>query len=273
MSIAVVMIDLLLSPNSATSTQTSFGLGSLPLGIYLLCYCAPGTSGTAPISCSSPQDLDTQAGQLRVRGVDRGQLFECAENTVCAFTVTGFDLSSTDMVMAVPLSGQCGVTDGNFAVGAFNPNSRSRASVNVGSSSGREFGYDSITAPERYKICYCVFAECVNASHFTEEVGTLVVKGIQRSRFAKTCVLGERCNVAFNGSGFEISTDSLKLIPSGIPCGGVVLRMAGDGSNNTQPFLGLYDVGTIIYNGRNYYKQRGGSWGHSESDISGVSEY
>lgn len=248
-----------LSPNSATSTQASFGLGSLPVGTYLLCYCAPGTSSTAPISCSSPEDLDTQAGQLRVRGVDSGQLFECAENTPCAFTVTGFDLSTTDMVMAVPLSGQCGVTDGNFAVGAFNPNSRSRASVNVGSSTGREFGYDSITAPERYKICYCVFAQCVNASHFTEEVGTLVVKGIQRSRFALTCVLGERCNVAFNGSGFEISTDSLKLIPSGIPCGGVVLRMAGDGSNNTQPFLGFYDVGTMIYNGRNYYKQRGGS--------------
>lgn len=248
-----------LSPNSATSTQASFGLGSLPLGTYLLCYCAPGTSGTAPISCTSSQDLDMQAGQLRVRGVDGGQLFECAENTPCAFTVTGFDLSTTDMVMAVPLSGQCGVTDGNFAVGAFNPNSRSRASVNVGSGTSREFGYDSITAPERYKICYCVFAECVNASHFTEEVGTLVVKGIQRSRFALSCLLGERCNVAFNGSGFEISTDSLKLIPSGIPCGGVVLRMAGDGSNSTQPFLGFYDVGTMIYNGRNYYKQRGGS--------------
>ena len=29
------------------------------------------------------QDLDTQAGQLRVRGVDSGQLFECAENTPC----------------------------------------------------------------------------------------------------------------------------------------------------------------------------------------------
>jgi len=29
------------------------------------------------------QDLDMQAGQLRVRGVDGGQLFECAENTPC----------------------------------------------------------------------------------------------------------------------------------------------------------------------------------------------
>ena len=36
---------------------------------------------------------------------------------------------------------------------------------------------------------------------------------------------------------------------------------------------GFYDVGTMIYNGRNYYKQRGGSWGHSDSDISGVSAY
>eukprot|EP00438_Fugacium_kawagutii_P006355 Skav208401 [mRNA] locus=scaffold1179:161621:173399:- [translate_table: standard] len=209
----------LLSPHAATATQTSFGrgpqgivrknaelvvpppsfrepvasllqaLGSLPVGTYLLCYCAPGTSSTAPISCSSPEDLDVQAGQLRIRGVDRGQLFECVENILCQFTVTGFDLSVTDMVMAVPLDGECGVADGDFAVGAFNPNSRSRAIVNAGSSAARQFEYDSITAPERYKICYCVFDQCINASHFSEEVGTLVVKGIERSRFALTCEL------------------------------------------------------------------------------------
>ncbi len=86
------------------------------------------------------QDLDMPAGQLRIRGVDRGQLFECAENiqwlgsnmfkdweawTIwsrdtklipetpwmeginnavlelrCKFNVTGYDLSTTDVVMA-----------------------------------------------------------------------------------------------------------------------------------------------------------------------------
>lgn len=247
-----------LSPNSNTSTQAKYGLGSLPLGTYVLCYCAAGTGGTAPISCSSPEDLDMAAGQLRVRGVDRGQLFECAENIQCKFNVTGYDLSTTDVVMAIPITGQCGITDGNFAVGAFNPNSKSRASVSVGNSTVKEFDYDSITAPERYKICYCVFSTCVNASHFTEEVGILVVKGIQRSRFALACALSQRCNVPFNGSGFEISTDSLKLIPGGIPCGGSVLRVTGDGSNDTQQLLGYYDKGSFLFNGRNFYQQRGG---------------
>eukprot|EP00913_Durusdinium_trenchii_P033349 g31221.t1 len=102
------------------------------------------------------------------------------------------------------------------------------------------------------------FPSCVNASHFSEEVGVLVVKGIERSRYALACALGERCHVSFNGSGFEISTDSLKLIPSGMPCGGDLLRLTGDGSNDTQQLLGLYEKGPFVYNGRLFYQQRGG---------------
>lgn len=248
----------LLSPLSASSTATTFGLGSLPIGSYLLCYCAPGTGGTAPQSCASPEDLDTSAGQLRVRGVTGGAIFECVENLLCQFQVQGFDLRSSDMVWAIPLDGQCGVTESNFQINAFNPSSRTRATANTGSSSARDFEFDSITVPERYKICYCVFPSCVNASHFSEEVGVLVVKGIERSRYALACALGERCHVSFNGSGFEISTDSLKLIPSGMPCGGDLLRLTGDGSNDTQQLLGLYEKGPFVYNGRLFYQQRGG---------------
>ena len=66
-----------------------------------------------------------------------------------------------------------------------------------------------------------------------------MVKGIQRSPLALTCALNDRCLVAFNGSGFESGTDQLKMIPSGVPCGGDVLRVTGDGSNGTGELLGL----------------------------------
>lgn len=85
-----------------------------------------------------------------------------------------------------------------------------------------------------------------------------MVKGIQRSPVALTCALGERCAVAFNGSGFEIATDQLKMIPSGVPCGGDVLRVTGDGSNGTLELLGVYEKGPFLRNDRLFYAQRNG---------------
>ncbi|CAE7804456.1 unnamed protein product, partial [Symbiodinium microadriaticum] len=62
--------------------------------------------GTADI-----QDLDMLAGELRVRGVEGGQLFECVENIRCEMDILGFDLQTSHAIQAVPLNGTCGETD------------------------------------------------------------------------------------------------------------------------------------------------------------------
>ncbi|CAE7389274.1 unnamed protein product [Symbiodinium sp. CCMP2592] len=146
------------------------------------------------------------AGELRVRGVEGGQLFECVENIRCEMDILGFDLTTFHAIQAVPLNGTCGETDAVSEINVFNPNVMVTGEVGAGNLSTRRFVYDQVTVPQRYKICYCMLASCDNATHFTEEVGILVVKGVEKLRYARTCSLGALAlcgSLYFRGRGVE----------------------------------------------------------------------
>lgn len=94
--------------------------------------------------------------------------------------------------------------------------------------SARSFSFDLASEGGRFRVCYCVYASCVNNTDFVIDGGLLFVKGLTDRPKEARCKLGETCTIRTQGFGLNEMNDSVILVPQALGCGGAFVRVRGD---------------------------------------------
>ena len=180
-----------------------------PGGIYRICWCSGaaawpdlgGLNGSSPVGpCTVSSDFGVDMGSLLVMGVaPLSQHRTCISGLACSFHVEGLWLATGDMVSVFDT---CGVESSRYSA-QLNSLWDNSTGTNGSSSSKDLLGAVLRPGPVldlsggQYRLCWCQgsLLNCLGASNFGADFGTLTMIGPSPLTQMRTCVAGQACSL------------------------------------------------------------------------------
>ena len=159
--------------------------GHLIAGEFRLCWCSS--------ICNYPEEMIVDVGEFLAVGASTQQDRTCVSGQTCLLGISGYDLSEADRFLIVR---SCGEAHGTLSTSITVSNLvRSSGSVNFDASvSSLTVSTEVLLASGDFRLCWCSSQfQCVDASEFRVDVGSLSIIGPSDMHHWSTCVSGQGC--------------------------------------------------------------------------------